>query len=74
MLFRSGGLRIEHIRPVGPIAATIGLNVTALRYLDSISLGFLACHRLVPDLQDFADFVELAFEELKAAADASTTP
>jgi WS/DGAT/MGAT family acyltransferase len=69
-----GGLRIEHIWPVGPIAATIGLNVTALRYLDSISLGFLACHRLVPDLQDFADFVELAFEELKAAADASTTP
>jgi WS/DGAT/MGAT family acyltransferase len=67
-----GGLRIEHIRPVGPIAATIGLNVTALRYRDSISLGFLACHRLVPDLQDFADYVDDAFRELEVAADAST--
>ena len=67
-----GGLRIERIRPVGPIAATIGLNITALRYLDSVSLGFLACHRLVPDLDGFAEFAEVAFAELKAAADAST--
>ncbi len=69
-----GGLRIERIRPVGPIAATIGLNITALRYQDSISLGFLGCHRLVPDLSDFAQFVEGAFLELQHAADASTAP
>ena len=66
-----GGLRIACIHPVGPIAATIGLNVTALRYLDSVSLGFLACHRLVPDLADFADFTREAFEDLAAVANAS---
>ncbi len=64
-----GGLRIATLYPVGPIAATIGLNVTAMRYLDHISLGFLACHKLVPDLQEFAVMAEEAFVELRDAAD-----
>ncbi len=63
------GLQIERILPVGPIAATIGLNVTAMRYLDDLAIGLLACHRLVPDLEVFSAGILDAFEELLSAAD-----
>lgn len=62
------GLQIESIAPVGPIAATIGLNVTAMRYLDELVVGLLACHRLVPDLDQFSHAMVEAFDELVLAA------
>jgi hypothetical protein len=40
------------------------LNITVMSYLDRIDWGFIACRELAPRLQDMANAVEDAHQEL----------
>ncbi len=62
------GRKVAAVYPVGPIAATIGLNITALRYLDTLHLGLLGCQHLVPEVKGAARCMVDAFDELSRAA------
>jgi diacylglycerol O-acyltransferase len=62
------GAKMAELVPVGPIAEGVGLNVTAMSYLDRLGLGLLACRRLVPEVDDLAVMMDDAFAELSAAA------
>ena len=62
------GSRVAEIYPVGPMAEGIGLNVTAFSYLGRVSFGFLACRRLLPELDEVAVHVDDALGELVACA------
>ncbi len=54
--------------PLGPVFEGAGLNVTVMSYIDSIDFGFNAATNSVPDLWALADYVPIAFEELRQAA------
>ena len=58
------GARLVSMLPLGPPIEGAGLNITVLSYLDRIDWGFIACRELAPRLQDMADAVEVAHEEL----------
>jgi hypothetical protein len=42
--------------------------VTVFSYLDRICFGVLACRRLVPDLEQMADYLDEALAELVVGA------
>jgi WS/DGAT/MGAT family acyltransferase len=62
------GSRVVNIFPVGPMAAGIGLNVTAFSYLDRVAFGMLSCRRLLPELDQLALHMQDALGELVACA------
>jgi WS/DGAT/MGAT family acyltransferase len=63
------GARVEALRPMGPVAHGIGLNVTTFSYQQTLSFGLAGCHRLVPDLEDLALLVDSALTSLVNQAD-----
>lgn len=63
------GARVSALYPVGPVAEGMGLNVTAMSYLGTLSFGLLGCRRLVPDVADLASCLDEAFVELGKVAD-----
>jgi len=62
------GSRVEAMYPVGPIAEGVGLNVTIFSYLDHLQFGFLACRKLLPELDDLAVSIDDALGELVGCA------
>jgi hypothetical protein len=44
-----------------------GLNMTVMSYLDSLDFGLLACPDVLPDVDDLADGLQLALDELVEA-------
>ena len=62
------GSRVSEVYPVGPMAEGIGLNVTAFSYLGRVTFGFLACRRLLPELDEVAVHVDDALGELVGCA------
>ena len=62
------GSRVVDMYPVGPMAEGIGVNVTVFSYLDRVCFGALACRRLVPDLDQMADYLDEALAELVVCA------
>jgi diacylglycerol O-acyltransferase / wax synthase len=54
--------------PLGPVFEGAGLNITVMSYIDSIDFGFNAATNSVPDLWALAEYVPIAFEELRQAA------
>jgi len=62
------GGRVAALRPAGPVAHGIGLNITTFSYEQTLSFGLLGCHRLVPGLDDLAILLDSALGTLVMAA------
>jgi hypothetical protein len=61
-----GGSRIEALYPIGPVVEGVGLNITAMSYLNSLHVGMLGCKRLVPDIETLPELFEGSLRELLA--------
>ncbi len=66
-LYLAGG-RMEATYPVSIIMPGLGLNITALSYVDRMDFGFTVDPELVPDPWFMAEGIPLALDELKQAA------
>lgn len=53
--------------PVGLPMHGIGLNITAISYLDSMDFGVIGCSKLVPDAQELANMLAAEFQAAKDA-------
>jgi WS/DGAT/MGAT family acyltransferase len=63
-----GGARVEAIYPMGPVAESVGLNLTVLSNRDRLDFGVMACRDTVPDVWDIADGFAQAVAEFEIAA------
>jgi hypothetical protein len=68
------GARMTGLFPISALGAGIGLNVTLSSYAGSIDFGFVGNGLAMPDLSELADRTREAFDELRAAALAATSP
>lgn len=68
-----GGARLSAIYPLGPVLDGLGLNITALSYLDTIGFGIIGCRELVADLPELADNLALEMAALLGRARAGRT-
>jgi WS/DGAT/MGAT family acyltransferase len=67
----AAGARVEAAYPHGPVLEGAGMNITVMRYQDSVDFGVIACRESVPDVGDIAlgfgaavaDLLKRAFEE-----------
>ena len=66
----SAGAKLEAIYPMGPLLYGTGINITVFSYQDKIDFGFMVCRDLVPDAWKLVEGVQLALDELLAAAKA----
>jgi len=66
----SAGAKLEAIYPMGPLLYGTGINITVFSYEDNIDFGFMVCRDLVPEPWKLVDGVQIALEELLAAAKA----
>jgi WS/DGAT/MGAT family acyltransferase len=64
------GARLVSLHPLGPILDDCGLNLTVMSYLDHVDFGFIACHELVPDVDELAAAIPDALAEIMKAAEA----
>ncbi|WP_330253530.1 wax ester/triacylglycerol synthase family O-acyltransferase [Nocardia sp. NBC_00565] len=62
------GHQVEAMYPFGPVFHGAGLTVTVLSNNGDLDFGFIACRKLVPDLQAIADAVPGVVDELLTAA------
>jgi WS/DGAT/MGAT family acyltransferase len=71
----AAGARVEAAYPHGPVLEGAGMNITVMRYQDSLDFGVIACRENVPDVSAIAlgfgaavaDLVKRAFEEIRCA-------
>jgi diacylglycerol O-acyltransferase / wax synthase len=70
-LWIAGG-RVTQMLPMGPLVEGMGLNITVVSYLDTVSFGFQVCPDLVPDVALLASYVDDAVTELEKAAPPTT--
>ena len=68
------GCRSVAFFPVSIPYHAAALNITNQSYLDNIDFGLVACRTTLPDVQEIADGIVAAFEELKQASDAGSDP
>ncbi len=69
-LWIAGG-RVSQMLPMGPLIEGMGLNITVVSYLDTVSFGFQVCPDLLPDVAQLAGYVGDAVAELEKAIPAS---
>jgi hypothetical protein len=62
------GARLRTWWPLSIVEHGLGLNVTLIRYMDSLDFGLVAAQRLVPDAAPLAQALRESFDELVAAA------
>lgn len=62
------GARMVANYPVGPIMDGGGLNMTVMSYLDRLDFGLQACPDVLPDVWSVAEGLQVALDELLAAA------
>lgn len=62
------GARMLSYEPVSIVTHGLGLNITAMSYLDTLHVGLVACPRAVPELPRLAALLEAAHRELLALA------
>jgi hypothetical protein len=66
----AAGARVEAVHPHGPVLDGTGMNITVIRYQDSLDFGVIACREKAPDVSEIAlgfgaavaDLVKRAFE------------
>ena len=61
-----GDAKLVATYPLSVLIDGQSLNITVVSYCDTIGFGFMACRDIVPDVQAFAGYVEVAFENIKA--------
>ncbi len=66
-LWIAGG-RVTQMLPMGPLIEGMGLNITVVSYLDTVSFGFQVCPDLLPDVAQLAGYIDDAVAELEKAA------
>lgn len=59
-----GGAELHEVYPLVPLASGHAMSVAACSYGGAVCLGIYAEPRTVPDLADFADFLEPALDDL----------
>jgi diacylglycerol O-acyltransferase len=62
------GARLRSWWPLSIVEHGLGLNITVMRYVDSLDFGLVAAQRLVPDAAPLAQALKRAGDELAAAA------
>lgn len=62
------GARLRTWWPLSILEHGLGLNVTAMRYMDALEFGIVAARRLVADAAPLAQALHESFDELAAAA------
>jgi diacylglycerol O-acyltransferase len=62
------GTRVVGLHSVGPLLESIGLNLTAWSYVDSMSVSVLACPSTLPDPWELVSDLEASLDELDAAS------
>jgi diacylglycerol O-acyltransferase len=65
-LWIAGG-RVDQMLPMGPLIEGMGLNITVVSYLDTVSFGFQVCPDLLPDVAALARYIDDAVTELEKA-------
>jgi WS/DGAT/MGAT family acyltransferase len=63
-LYSAGARMVAHY-PIGPIADSMGLNMTVMSYQDSMDFGLNACRESVPGVWEIARALEDTVEEYK---------
>ena len=66
--FYTGGAELLDIWPFVSVYHSLGLNIAIVSYNGSVFFGLLADRDLVPDLEDFAQHLEAAVADFRAAA------
>jgi len=69
-LWIAGG-RVSQMLPMGQLLEGMGLNITVVSYLDTVSFGFQVCPDLLPNVAQLAGYVDDAVAELEKAVPAS---
>ena len=67
------GARLEALYPLSVLFHGQALNVTCLRYLDSLHFGFTGCPDTLPRLRQLPAYTRAALQELERAFAAPTT-
>jgi WS/DGAT/MGAT family acyltransferase len=62
-----GGAQALRLYPMGPVAETLGLNLTVMSYDGHLDIGLLTASALVPDAWEIVAHVEPAFRALEVA-------
>jgi WS/DGAT/MGAT family acyltransferase len=62
------GARLRTWWPLSIVEHGLGLNITVMRYTESLDIGLVAAQRLVPDAAPLAQALHAAFDQLAAAA------
>jgi WS/DGAT/MGAT family acyltransferase len=52
-----GGAQLATMYPMGPLTEGVGLGITAVSYRDDVSVGFMACPDLLPDVNELTTAV-----------------
>ncbi len=62
------GAVVEHMIPIGPVTLDVGLNITCFTYRDWIEFGFITTPEIANDIDELADTIESALQELEHTA------
>ncbi|MCD9625030.1 WS/DGAT/MGAT family O-acyltransferase [Rhabdothermincola salaria] len=62
-----GGAKALRLYPMGPVAESMGLNLTVMSYDGHLDIGLLTASALVPDAWEVVEHVEAAYAALRQA-------